>query len=52
MKNYTYLFWGYLVVWVALAAYLVALMRRVGHVSRRLDALEAGRKKQDAGRAT
>jgi CcmD family protein len=52
MKSYSFLFWGYLVVWVALAVYLVALMRRVSQVSRRVDALEAGRAKRDAGRAT
>lgn len=41
MKSYTFLFWGYLVVWVGLAAYLVSLGRRLSHVARRLDALEA-----------
>ena len=40
MKSYTFLFWGYLVVWVGLAAYFALLARRLAGVSRRLDALE------------
>ena len=41
MKSYEFLFWGYLVVWAALAIYFFALMRKVANVARRLDALEA-----------
>jgi CcmD family protein len=41
MKSYDFLFWGYLVVWAGLAVYFFALMRKVGNVARRLDALEA-----------
>jgi len=40
MKSYAFLFWGYLVVWVGLATYFVALGRRLGRVDRRLKALE------------
>jgi CcmD family protein len=41
MKNYAFLFWGYLVVWAGLTAYLLSLGRRLAHVARRLDGLEA-----------
>ena len=41
MKSYSFLFFGYLVVWLGLASYFVVLMRRVLRVSRRLDALES-----------
>lgn len=44
MKSYPFLFWGYLVVWAGLAAYLVALMRKLSRVARRLDALESQKK--------
>ena len=40
MKSYAFLFWGYLVVWAGLAIYFALLMRRIGAVTRRLDALE------------
>ena len=52
MKSYTFLFWGYLVVWLGLAAYFVALMRRVSSVSRRLDALESRSKSSNERSAT
>jgi len=35
MKSYTFLFWGYLVVWLGLASYFVVLMRRVSRVTRK-----------------
>lgn len=41
MKSYTFLFWGYLVVWGGLMAYFVVLGRKIANVSRRLDSLEA-----------
>lgn len=41
MKNYAFLFWGYLVVWAGLTVYLVSLGRRLGRVAQRLDSLEA-----------
>ena len=40
MKSYTFLFWGYLVVWTGLAAYFALLARRLADVGRRIDALE------------
>jgi len=41
MKSYTFLFWGYLVVWAGLMTYFVVLGRKLANVSRRLDALES-----------
>jgi len=52
MKNYAFLFWGYLVVWAGLTAYLVSLGRRLAHVARRLDTLEARTGKAGAARTT
>lgn len=52
MKSYAFLFWGYLVVWVGLAIYLVALMRKLSRLTRRLDVLEAQSKADGAPRAT
>ena len=40
MKSYSFLFWGYLVVWVGLMAYFVVLGRKIANVAKRLDALE------------
>jgi len=40
MKSYSFLFWGYLVVWAGLAVYFALLARRIAEVGRRLDALE------------
>ena len=40
MKSYSFLFWGYLVVWAGLAVYLGLIARRIAEVGRRLDALE------------
>ena len=40
MKSYSFLFWGYLVVWAGLAAYFLLLARRLADVGRRLEALE------------
>ena len=47
MKSYAFLFWGYLVVWAGLAAYLVVLLRRLAAVARRLEVLES--RANDAG---
>jgi len=52
MKSYVFLFWGYLVVWAGLAAYLATLVRRVSGVARRLDALEAKSQGRDGRSAT
>ena len=41
MRSYAFLFWGYLVVWVGLTAYLITLGRKAAEIARRLDALEA-----------
>ncbi|HEX4823092.1 MAG TPA: CcmD family protein [Candidatus Polarisedimenticolaceae bacterium] len=40
MKSYSFLFWGYLVVWAGLVVYFALLARRIADVGRRLDALE------------
>ena len=40
MKSYSFLFWGYLVVWIGIAGYLVALGRRAKALERRVDKLE------------
>ena len=42
VKSYAFLFWGYLVVWAGIVAYLVVLGARLQRVTRRLDALERG----------
>ena len=52
MKSYSFLFWGYLVVWAGLAAYLVVLGRKLADVARRLDTLEARAKGGDTRRPT
>jgi CcmD family protein len=52
VKSYTFLFWGYLVVWAGLTAYFVMLGRRLASVARRVDTLEARAKGQNAPRAT
>ena len=43
MKSYTFLFWGYLVVWVGLVTYLAMLGKRLTATVKRLDALEKRR---------
>jgi CcmD family protein len=40
MKSYSFLFWGYTVIWVGLAAYLTFLLTRLKSVAKRLDRLE------------
>ena len=40
MKSYSFLFWGYLVVWLGIAWYLVVLGRRLTALSRRIEKLE------------
>ncbi len=52
MKSYAFLFWGYLVVWIGLAVYLMTLGRKLADVARRLDRLETAGKAQDVRRAT
>jgi CcmD family protein len=52
MKNYAFLFWGYLVVWAGLIGYFVSLGRRLASVSRRLDALESSSRGEGGPRAT
>jgi CcmD family protein len=51
VKNYAFLFWGYLIVWAGLMAYLVAIARKLASVSRRLDALDARANRGGAGKA-
>jgi CcmD family protein len=52
MKSYTFLFWGYLVVWLGLVVYFVTLGRMISRVARRLDSLEARQTGVDATRTT
>jgi len=52
MKNYSFLFWGYLVVWAGLATYFVVLSRKIAQVARRLDTLEARTKGSERSRTT
>ena len=52
MKSYSFLFWGYLVVWTGLVVYFVILGRKTTSVARRLDALEAKTKRDGGARAT
>jgi CcmD family protein len=52
MKSYGFLFWGYLVVWVGLVGYLVALGRKAASLSRRLERLEGRTSREGGGRAT
>ena len=52
MKSYSFLFWGYLVVWAGLMVYFVVLGRKIANVARRLDALEARTKSGDPKRTT
>jgi CcmD family protein len=52
MKNYEFLFWGYLVVWAGLAIYFFVMMRKVAGLTRRLDALETRAKRAAPSRTT
>ena len=52
MKSYEFLFWGDLIVFAGLTAYIVALVRKLAAIDRRLDALEARTGKREASRAT
>jgi CcmD family protein len=40
LKSYAFLFWAYNVIWLALAAYLLFVILRIGRVARRIDAVE------------
>jgi len=40
MKNFSFLFWAYNVVWAGLGVFLVATWLRLGRAERRLDQLE------------
>ena len=40
MKSYAFLFWGYLVVWIGLVAYLASLGRKMTALARRIERLE------------
>jgi CcmD family protein len=52
MKSYSFLFWGYSVVWTGLVVYFVILGRKTASVARRLDALESKTKRDGSARAT
>jgi CcmD family protein len=41
MKNFSFLFWAYNVIWAGLAVFLVMLWRRLGRAERRLDRLDS-----------
>ena len=40
MKNFSFLFWAYNVVWGGLAVFLIATWMRLGRAERRLEQLE------------
>ena len=40
MKSFAFMFWGYLVVWLGLAAYLFRLGSRLSTLAARIAALE------------
>jgi len=40
MKNYAFLFWAYLVIWLGLAGFLLGTLVRMRRVDERLDRLE------------
>jgi CcmD family protein len=40
VKSYTFLFWAYNVIWLALAVFVLRILLRVRSVDRRLDDLE------------
>ena len=40
MQSYTFLFWAYNVVWIAIAGYMLYTFLKVRRVDRRLDVLE------------
>lgn len=44
-----YLFWAYLVVWLALAAYLLWLRGRLRRVAREVERLEAEMRGEEVG---
>ena len=46
MKNFSFLFWAYNVIWAGLAVFLVATWRRLHHAERRLDRLEGDPKQR------
>ena len=52
MKSYAFLFWGYMIVWAGLLAYLVVIARKLQAVTRRLDALDARASRGGGGKAT
>jgi CcmD family protein len=52
MKSYSFLFWGYLVVWAGLMAYFVVLGRKLADVARRVETLEARAKGGETRRPT
>jgi CcmD family protein len=47
VNSYTYLFWGYNVVWGMLALYIIFLTVRLRRVGRRLERLERSLKPHD-----
>jgi CcmD family protein len=41
MKSYAFLFWGDVIVWAGMAAYVAVLVRKMARVERRLESIEA-----------
>jgi CcmD family protein len=40
MKNFSFLFWAYNVVWAGLSVFLIATWMRLGRAERRIEQLE------------
>ncbi len=47
MKNFSFLFWAYNVIWAGLALFLVVTWRRLSQAERRLDRLEDSAPRSD-----
>ena len=47
MKSYAFLFWGDVIVWAGLTAYVVLLVRKTAHLHRRVESIEARHKTGD-----
>ena len=50
MRSYSFLFWAYNVIWLALAGYLLFLVVRLGRLGRRLDGVERALRAADRER--
>lgn len=50
MRSYAFLFWGYNVIWLALAGFLLYLLFRLRRTTRRLDAIEQAQADRESPR--